>query len=269
MDNNRTSLIQKIIAKGVTLTPFEAIHLKYLARKGILNDLINVEKADDPYLVAEEANGPLSPFMVDYLAGRAAEESPELYRTYNHAYEYMLDQDNSSEKWGYKGLTLLTQLRLTKSEFLRCIKKGVFIPILNFPSYSYLHQAEAPYQQTLDTLGETFRYFIQDIDDIISLNFFLHELMEPEDFNCLRLLKMWLNKPISTGNAENFEHLNGAYLCCNPEIIQIILDKNHHNYVTSLERRLGSLPLDFEEESLRYVKKTIAETIRPFKKLEL
>lgn len=86
--------------------------------------------------------------------------------------------------------------------------------------------------------------------------------MDIEDFNCLRLLKMWLNKPASPDKSEDFEHLNEAYLCCSPEIIQVILDRNHHNYVMSLERRLGKLPLNFEEESLKYIRDVIKETVK-------
>lgn len=269
MDFNRSPLIQKLINKGLVFTPSEAIQLKYLSRKGILNDLIQAEKAVDPYKFTEETTGPISQIWVDFLVGRSAEEFPDRYRTYNHAYEFMLDQDRCSENQGYRGLMLLTQLRLTKSEHQRYMNKDVFIELSYFPSYSYVHQSEAPYQQVLHLLGETFKYFIQDIDNILSLNFYLHELMDIEDFSCLRLLKMWLNKPASSDKSEDFEHLNEAYLCCSPEIIQIILDKNHHNYIMSLERRLGKLPLDFEEESLRYVKKTITEVARSFKKIDL
>lgn len=260
MDLNRTPLIQKIIAKGIVLTPFEAIQLKYLSRKGILNDLINAERSQDPYKSIEEASGPISPFMVQFIAQKAEEESPEEYRHYNFAYRSMFDQDADSSKRGYMGLMLITQLRLIKAEFQSYFPNKTKKTLLDFDSHSYYHEDTKTFTQTLETLAETFRYFIQDIDNILTLNYYLSQLVELKDFVCLELLKRWLSKPKSNYE-EDFKYLNGAYLCCNQKMIQLILDRNHQSYVGSLERSVGRLPMDFTQESLRYVQATINETI--------
>lgn len=260
MDLNRTSLIQKIIAKGIVLTPFEAIQLKYLSRKGTLNDLIRAEKSRDLYKSIEEANGPISPFMIQFMVQKAEEESPVEFRHYNYAYKSMFGQDETSAKRGYLGLMFITQLRLIKAEFQNYLPKTANKSLLDFDSYSYYHEDIKTFKQTLEALAETFQYFIQDIDNILTLNYYLSQLVEHGDFMSLELLRMWLSKP-KYSYEENFKYLNGAYLCCNQKNIQLILNKNHQSYVWSLERHVGKLPIDFAQESLRYVQTTICETI--------
>lgn len=260
MDLNRTTLIQKLISKGVKLTPFEAIHLKYLFRKGILNDLIGVEKTKNPYKTAEETRGPISSIMLDFLVQQTKNSSWEEFHRYNTAYEYLIDQDGNSSKMGSMGLMLITQLRLIKAEFKNSIyKKEKIKPLVDFSSYSYYHQETKTFIETLETLGQVFKLFIQDIDNILTLNFYLNQLIEIEDLDCLRFLKMWLSKP--EDNQEDFEYMNGAYLCCSPEIIQIVLDQNHHNYMYNFETKLGKIPVGFENESLSYVQSVIKEIL--------
>jgi hypothetical protein len=258
MDLNKTSLIQKIISKGVVLTPFEAIQLRYLARKGILNDLINVEREANPYLAAERATGPISPVMVNFMVQQTRAESPDEYQEYNFAYESMLDQDSNSTKQAYKGLMLITQLRLIKAEFQAAPLSKTKGSLLDFDSYSYYHHGTKTFTQTLESLGDTFKYFIQDIDNILTLNCYLHELAELKDFQCLSLLKLWLSKPIKSHDRD-FEYLNGAYLCCNSEMINLVLDRNHQNYVDGLERHVGHISIDFAENSLKYVKSVLGD----------
>lgn len=260
MDFNRTTLIQKIMAKGIILTPFEAIHLKYLSRKGTLNELINVARTDDPYKALEERTGPISPYMVSYFTQKAQEESPDEYRIYNSVYEALISEDENCSKRAYMGLMLITQLRVIKAEFQTSFPEKTRKSLLEFDSYSYYHQDIKTFTEVLNTLGETFQFFIQNINSILTLNYFLSRLIDLDDLNCLRYLRMWLSKPKSNYE-EDFEHLNGAYLCCSPEIIKVVLDRNHKNFVSFMERRYGRLPISFEEESLRYVHSIINETI--------
>jgi len=260
MDLNRNSLIQKVISKGVILTPFEAIHLKYLSRKGILNDLINIENSKDPYRKAEETRGSISPFMLDFIIQQTKDSAFEEYHKYNSAYEYLLDQDGNSTKLGSMGLMLITQLRLINAEFNSPFLDETNKSLLDFSSYSYYHQDVKSFSETLETLAQFFKLFIQDIDNILTLNYYLRQLIEIEDLECLKFLKMWLSKP--KDDQKYFEHMNGAYLCCCPEIIQLVLDKNHQNYVYSVGRRVGKLPVGFEEESLIYVQDTIKEIMQ-------
>lgn len=252
---DRVSLIQKVLAKGVTLTPFEAIHLKYLSRKGILDDIPKALKSTDPYKAIEDTGSSISPYMVEFITQKAAEESHEEYFNLNYAYEYLIDQDSNSSKQGFLGLMLMTQLRLIKAEFQTAPIKKVQKSLLHFSSYSYYHLEEKTFTETLETLGSTFKLLIQDIDNILTTNYYLNQLVELSDLNCLHILKMWLSKP--EGSEKDFEFMNGAYLCCGSKIISEILDYNHGSYVSSLERKVGHLPFDFEESSLKYVKDVI------------
>lgn len=62
-----------------------------------MNDLINAERSQDPYKAIEEASGPISPFMVQFIAGKAEEESPDEYRHYDYAYRSMFGQDEDAQ----------------------------------------------------------------------------------------------------------------------------------------------------------------------------
>jgi len=257
MDNNRVSLIRKIIAKGSILSPFEAIHLKYLSRRGLLEELVNIEREENPYTAAEDAHGTISPYYVNYLVGRTLENDPDLYRSYNYAYESLLHQDSTNEKLGYKGLMLLIQLRLLKLEHKQAMSQGKFISFMQFQSFSPLHYRYATYEEVLGALGNTFRYFLKDVDNILTLNFYLNQLIDVNELSCLKLLKMWLNPE----NYKGSKVLHEASLCCDEEHIQFLLDENHANYAESISRHIKNLPISFAESSLEYVKDVIEKTI--------
>lgn len=253
MDLNRLKLIQKVMQSGVTLTPYEAIHLKYLMKRGLLDEAIRLAKSDDVYRDVENIRSGLTPTMANFIIRQAAEASPEEYEDLDFAYENMLRQDEGSAKNGYCGLMLLTQLRLTRAEFNRRHPRK---SLLDFDSYSYYHQDIKTFNEVLGSLGENFKFLIMDIDNILTLNYFLNKLIELDDLVCLKHLKMWLSKPRSNYD-EDFEFMNGAYLCCSSEIINIILDQNHQSFVNNIEGDLGGLPTDFAESSLRYVKEVL------------
>lgn len=261
MDLNRNTLIQKIITKGVILTPFESIHLKYLSRKGLINSLIEIEKTNNPHIGVNRINTPISPYMVSFIANRAAQASPDLYRQYNYAYMAIFDHDSNSEKRGYMGLMLITQLRLIRSEYQRSFRQLKNITLLDASAYSYYHLKQTTFTQTLDVLAQTFKYFIWDIDIILTLNYYLRQLIELEDLSCLKLLRAWISKPRESVDDE-FTYLNGAHLCCSESNIKLLLDQHHQSFVSSLETKLNSLPIDFGEGSKQYVLNTMKQIVK-------
>lgn len=258
---NRTSIIQKVLAKDSVITAFEAIYLKYLARKGILNDLMDVERASNPYLVARETRGPISSFMLDFIVRKVSEDDPDSYRKYNFAYTYIVNQDSNSEKLGYRGIALINQLRLMKLEYSQSMVVRSGISLENFESYSYLDQKQSSFIEILATLGETFKYFLMDIDNILTLNYYLNQIIKLEDLSCIQLLKMWLSQPLDADDREEFSRLNGAYLCCTKDNIECVLNDNHHNFAESLKRSISDLPVSFEEQSLEYVKQQVERIV--------
>lgn len=260
MDTNRTRLIQKVVQSGTKLTPYEAIHLRYLMKKEILNEAMHIVSSSDVYKEVENIRSSLTPVMSDFIIRQTAEDSPDEYENLDFAYESLFQKDEDSIKRGYCGLMLLTQLRLTRAEFANDNSKKGRKRILDFESYSYYHQESKTFTETLGTLGETFKLFVMDIDIVLTLNYYLNKLIELEDLTSLKYLKMWLSKP-NSNQSKDFGHLNGAYLCCSPEIINTVLDQNHKNYINNIQWDLGGLPSDFAENSLRYIKDVLNEII--------
>lgn len=279
MDNSRTSLIHKVVTKGTVFTPMETMHLKYLSRKGILKELVDVEAQSNPYIAVQEAESIISPYYISFLIDRVQREDPELYSSCNYAYEHLLDLDDGIGRLGYKGLALLTQLTSMRHEhFVRLIisddsekkkqqiangfKNITHPPIMDFSTYSFVHQKEVTFTEILSLLGETFKYFIKSIDNILTLNYYLNQLIDLEDLECLRFLKMWLNNGIKPDSEEHLKpFFNAARLCCDHSLVLYVLNDNHQNYVDSFSREVKNLPMSFGESSLQYVKDTIAATI--------
>lgn len=268
MMSNQSSVIQKIISKKLELTPAEAIHLKYLSRKGVLEELVSVELEANPYIATQKAEGPISPYKADFLVNLVAQNNPETFNSYNYAYEQILQQDSNSEKRGYEGLALLTQIRLMKYEYLELVNPNKPIDFPKFESYSFLHEKQVNYSLVLSNLYQVFKYFLQDIDIILTLNFYLGRLFQPEDLTCLDLLKKWLQKPANYLKEEGFIALHEAFLCCDSENINTVLNKNHPKYVESVTRMLRNLSADFLDSSLQYVNDIISKTIETTKTLE-
>jgi hypothetical protein len=279
MDNNRKSLIHKIFSKDVVFTPLEAVHLKYLSRKGLLKELADVEAKSNPYIAAQGASSKMSSFYIGFLVNRVRQEDPELFHSYNYAYEQLLNLDDGIGRLGYKGLALLTQLTSMRHEyFVRLILsddsekmmqqlkndfKNVASPlIMRFSTYSFVHQKEVTYEETLASLGNTFQYLIRSIDNILTLNYYLDKLIDLEDLECLLFLKKWLNNGSKLDN-EGYPKpfFNAARLCCSEANILRILNDDHQDYVDEFSDGIKNIPMSFGESSLQYVKETIITTI--------
>jgi hypothetical protein len=278
MDDNRKSLIRKMFLKDVVFTPLEAIHLKYLSRKGILKELAHVELQSNPYIAAQGVANRMSPYVIGFLVDRTRREDPKLFHSYNYAYEQLLSLDDGIGRLGYKGLALLTQLTSMRHEyFVRLILsddsekmmqqlkndfKNVASPlIMRFSTHSFVHQKEVTYEETLASLGNTFQYLIRSIDNILTLNYYLEKLIDLEDLECLVFLKRWLNNGVKLSNETHPRpFFNAARLCCSEANILKIIDDDHQDFVDEFSDGIN-VPLSFGEGSFQYVKETIITTI--------
>lgn len=260
--NDKTSIIRKILNKGIILTPFEAIQLKYLSEKGLLEELINIERSKNPYIVIQEGQSSMSPYYVNYIIGRTREDNPDVFSSYNFAYNALFEEDKQGERLGYKGLMLLSHLRMIRAEYGFSITYGKpATDLFGYQIYSYYHQGNVTFTDVLASLGETFSLFIKNIDNILTLNYFLERIVDINDLLSLRLLKMWLNKPENSEDYGDVDHLNGAYLCCTKENIENLLNDNHPDFIEGIRLRIRDLPSTFSESSLSYVKDVIFEII--------
>ena len=285
MNSTRSPLIQKLITGETKLTPYEAIHLKYLSEKGTLEALIDVEKQTDPYKFAREARGSISPYFVGFMIQWAKDKDPDLFRSYNKAYEALQNEDKYSAINGFKGLTLLTQISLmrqehsnhtflsreyqmNKLEIIKQFQNTDYMPVTDFESYSFIHQKYVPFMVIVASLGHTFRYLYSSIDNILTLNYYLDKMVDIEDLQCLQYLKMWLNDGTANLREGEKPFFNGAEACCEQKSINIVLDKNHNNFVNHIGEFIPNLPASFAENSLQYVKDITNQTISSVKKIK-
>ncbi|GEM_PF-871145 len=286
MDNNRASLIKRVLSKESVLTSFEVIHLEYLNRKGILKQLLDIENQSNPYEAVRNIETIISPFYMDWIKTQATKADPEFSIILNSVYRRLWDLDDNIGIFGYKGIALLTQLtsirhehfvnfvlnddsEKTKKEITEKLKDITSPPIFSFSTYSFVHQKEVTFTEVLHTLTLTFKTLIQITDNILTLNYYLDRLIELEDLDCLRFLKMWLND--GTGNLSEDDEkpfFNAALIHCNKKDILFILSENHKSYVDYLKNTFKNIPASFEENSLQYVKETIALTINSVTKTE-
>lgn len=251
--NNKASLIRKVTSRN-SLTPFETIHLKHLIRKSTLENLINVENEKNPYIASQNVSEAIPSYYLDLSILRFAKDDLIQYRSYEYVYRKLFEYDNNSEILGYKGLMLLTQLRIIKLEYGQYLSQSNLIDLMEYYSFSSFNQKERNYKEVLGDLGKTFKYFLKDIDNVLTLNYVLNQLIDLDDLSCLRLLKMWLNP-------ENYKEtiLSEAEFCFDDKLIELVLNENHSNYVRSLKSKFVNLPINFSEDSLNYVKSVLKE----------
>lgn len=273
--NSTHSFIRKIISKGVLLTPHEAIHLKYLSRKGILQRLIKQEMQTNTYQAVNESVSVISPPVVRFMCQCAQLKDPKAYAEINNAYEQLFNLDDHLGTLGYKGLTLLTQLTSMRNEYFvrlmldeqpvpskekidEALGDFVHLPIMNFSSFSFVHQKDAQFIEVVRTLREIFSDFMKCVDNILTLNFYLDELVDLNDLDCLRYLQMWLSDGKGTENYIK-PYFNAMRLFCNESHVMEILDDNHTKYIKFLGDQIN-LSASFEDSSLQYIKDVIKKT---------
>lgn len=266
-DDYRKSLVAKIINKGV-LTPYEAIHLQHLNSQNRREQIRNLPLTENIFEDYEN----IQPLVSDYSLDRALEfpqkQERDLYRAYRSAATDMVNLENAAGEIGYKGLALLDEIRCVRDEW--CIQDLADIDLqkqpkenlLEYSTFSYVNQKRMKFNELLESLGLALSTLMQLIDFILTDNYYLQNLFELDELECLKYFKMWLveeDLDETDNNEENvLAPLNLIKGCFNYGDIYSIFDNNHSKIVKLLKNDvepLGSyLPAGFEQSSLAYIK---------------
>jgi len=120
------------------------------------------------------------------------------------------------------------------------------------------------YSEVLNSFAYNSRLFIMAIDNILTLNHFLHGLIETEDLRCLEYLNMWLADDESMPEEETDPLFNVARLSWK-ELFNMIIEENHPDFVEYMRIKLASFEIDlstnFQSTSLEYLKGAVAKVV--------
>lgn len=268
MDNK--SLIEKIASKRV-LKPYEAILIQHLNHKNQIERASQIKKRINPYL-SENYFPPLisEEQLKDLLIFRSELEG-QAYDNYKWAANLLSNYDDGCVEFGYKGIALINELRHFRSESIinLLVKSRNNEPVVgslyDYVEYSYVNQKRITYSELLGSFFSTFHFLIMVINDILTLNYYLDGLFEISDLRCLQFLKMWFTEPELSPEEKEEEEFFKSEMdenhSCYDKIFSLIFDQNHPEFITLMKQELEtghfSLAINFEENSINYVKNTI------------
>jgi hypothetical protein len=274
-NNNKKSLVTKIIEKGI-ITPYEAIHLQHLNTKNARDQLKNMDLSGNYYLRAEELSELVPPPLLKQVLTFRNEQDGRLYEAYQWVGNDMGSFESRVGEIGYKGLALLNEIRYMRSE--NCLKivldmdqkKPVTGSLFEYKTYSRVNQKRVTFNEVLGSFGVTFRLLITTIDIILTENYYLQNLFDLDDLDCLMYLKMWLGQESQEEDPDEEDEpmspfFNITRACCR-DALDFILDDHHPKIVELIRVKTNSfginnLPTNFEKGSLDYVKETIKMTV--------
>ncbi len=274
MRTNGVSLLSKIAAKGV-ITPYEAIIIQYLNNYHINKQIVDTASGKNPYLAAEKIPGIVSAEQINSIVAFNNNMLGKRYEAYEWAANYMMQLEMMSSDEGYKGLALLNDLRHMRSQFIIdfLIKRkydesapGIFLDSIG---YSYVNQKRMTYLSVVETFALELRHLIMTIDNVLTLNHFLEELVEIPEIRCLKYLKGWFaeKKHNQEDDEPTFETklLRSSFA----ESFSTIINQNHPQFTEFMKEKLSSfgssLPKHFEEESKQYIQEIISGLNLPTK----
>lgn len=273
MDNNKKSLVTKIIEKGI-ITPYEAVHLQHLNTKNARDQLRNLDLSGNFYLKAEQIPELVSPSLLKQVLTFKNIPDGQLYETYQWAGNDLANQEAHIGEIGYKGLALLNEIRYMRSEnSLRVVvdahlKSPIIGDLFEYRTYSRVNQRNMTFNDILGSFGTTFRILITAIDAILTDNYYLQNLFDLEDLDCLKYLRMWLRQESLEEDLSEEEPMtpffNITQACCKKTLDEI-LDDNHAKFTEMMRMKINSfgisLQTSFEKNSLEYVKETIKDIV--------
>src|SRR3989338_5834937 len=266
MENTKQSLIAKIVRKGI-ITPYEAIYLQYLNRKHMQEQELDVEKWENIYIAAENVSELFSqPDLKNILAFQSLNDAT-LYDSYRWAANYMTKLDTHTGDIGYRATALLNELRLMRSENAMLItrnlreSKAIEGTLFEFTAYSQTYGKVITFEESIALFTESLSLLLMSIDNILTLNYYLKTMVEQEEFNCLRFLRMILSEERQTTKDEE-DPLNVTQLFYK-QLVDPIIETNHEKFIEFMKREFSSfsITLDdtFQEGSLLYVRKSLPE----------
>jgi hypothetical protein len=265
MTDNRQSIIAKVVGKQI-VTPYEAIYLQYLNILHIREQTSYIEYWENPYIATEKVSGIYSQYDLNRILSFQTIEEASLYDAYRWAANMMVKVDTNNRELGYKGLALLNELEYFQREYIAYVVKSMHRNIAieqnlpEFISYSHVHQQNMTFIQILESFTETFNFFLINIDNTLTLNYYLNTMASPVNFYSSELLKVLLNKKKPATEEES--EINMPQLCYS-QIINICLRNNHEKFVEFMRRQLSlsfnkQLGEDFLESSLLYVRNCLS-----------
>ena len=256
---NNQSLISKITSKKILI--------QYLDRKHLSESRPNIKEWPNPYLAVENIPSLLTSQQLNEILMIRDPKKRNAYTCYQEAFNLLIELDDKSAEEGNKGLALLNELRYCQSDLAIHLlvdeEENIEVDIGKFTIYSYIHNKKMTRFDLIESFGHTFRDFIIITDNILTLNFYLEEMVDVDELKCLKYLSQWFG-----GGGESIEgllkQLNITQICYD-NIFSAIVDQNHPEFVELFRMKANKkgyqLFHNFKEDSMSYVKNTIAEIL--------
>lgn len=277
MDTVRKSLIEKISQKGV-VTPYEAIYLQYLDKQHQFAQVPDIGAYPNPYLAVENVKPIIEPYQLKRLVTFQNQQDCHLYDAYRWVAESMMHFDLTTWETGYKGLALLNELRYMRDENVLKVlinseasEPPLTKALFEFSAYSHSHQKHLTFQEVFCAFVSEFKYLLISADNILTLNYYLQEMVPPEDFNFTKLLKMWLAqyKNDETAPDDGYREIEGLSFnvtrLCYEKGHDIIISRNHQHFIEFVSEKISDFDIKLSESfalnSLEYVKNVLAKIV--------
>lgn len=264
MNLKAQSLLAKVTAKGV-ITPFEAVNIQYLYRKQMLDEARNKSNITNEYFEIMKMKSPLSELTLNLQTS----EQSMTYDLYNWVYSSIFDFDLTSSDFGHEGLVFIYELNsaymqyTSKFKTLKKLQSASYQELQNQKIFSMICQQDMTYHDLTVEFIKTYRNIVNVIDNVLTLNYYLKELIEISDLDCLKSFSSWFVK--DTNSTENIFLITAFDLpyMCYKQLVGAMLEDNHHNFIEYMKYEIiykfFKFPDDFEANSLTYVKAVIEQ----------
>lgn len=266
------SLIEQIASSG-TLTPYEAIKIQYLDKKYRLEQVEKITHWTNTYIDVGNLPTILSPYQLKNITTFDSSYKGEEYDCYQWAANNLFEMDANCGEVAYKGLILLQELRTLRADcIINMLMKShrddpITGTLLEFTGYSYINQKRMTYVELVESFTTVLHLFIQIIDNILILNYFLKRLVDEKDLKCLEYLKIMFSQRERSPEEKEEDKFQSTTITknhsCYDILFSLIIDQNHPDYVTYIEHELEAkalrFPRNFKEDSHEYVMNTIKD----------
>lgn len=269
-DNYKKSLVSRVLEKGI-VTPWEAIYLQHLNTRYIQGQSEKVIHSDNFYTEIENIQGLISPLQFKQLLTFTGKYNCNLYDAYKWIATDLMNFETGIGEIGYRGIALLNEIRYAKDE--NCLRvyreENSNVPLgklLGYRVYSRVNKKWGTFADLLKSFGMDLYTLIMTIDIVLTDNYYLDNMFELEELNCLKYLKMWITQDEMEENISKEDEFfmeppfNIVGPCCKNSLDDI-LRISHSKLTEMIRMKVNSFDLElapeFEKCSLDYVKSTI------------
>ena len=274
---SKQSLISKIAEKQV-LTPLELVAIQYVERRHLGESCPNVKEGENPYLVVENIPPLIAPQELRKLLHIGEPRKQRAYGYYQWLGNLLINLDNASTEAGNKGIALLNEMRYCRSELAAHFllhedeNTEMDISLNTFTIYSRIHNKQMSYFELLESFGRTFWDLIVIVDNVLTSNLDLEEMVDVDELKCLQHLQTWFTGESQPNEEENWSMQRSAAQICYDNIFLTIIDQNHPDFVELLKTKVElagySLFSNFKEDSMIYTKNIISAKVGNVKEKE-